>query len=427
MGLLQQTENIYYSNQQNSGGYQFISLDNIISNFIVSYIGQDKLIPKASKSDVQFHAMRSMQELSFDTFKSIKSQELTVPPSLFLMLPQDYVNYTNISSVDSSGIHRTLYPTSKTSNPQKKGNLINNANINDNAKGYSFSNNTLTFNDDSDPSGGAILASSSPIGTKITIPVNVTQGSDYTLSFELSHPDPNASTPIILAGDLKISLYGKKGHKTEVSLASTIVNSAGTKTLLLNLNNNDANYIATTDTTENSITIEVDTTDLEAIIDNIVLIENRTSKNVISKSWSNYKSNLKTNNNDSKDDVTRSLSGNRYGIDPQYAQSNGTFFIDNDKLYFGSALSGSTIVIKYISDGLATDKDMIVHKLAEEAVYKCIAYAMLSTRSNIPEYVVQRYRKEKISATRKAKLRLSNIKLEELTQILRGKSKQIKH
>ena len=46
---------------------------------------------------------------------------------------------------------------------------------------------------------------------------------------------------------------------------------------------------------------------------------------------------------------------------------------------------------------------------------------------NIQEYVVQRYKKERFAAVRNAKLRLSNIKLEELTQILRGKSKQIKH
>ena len=37
------------------------------------------------------------------------------------------------------------------------------------------------------------------------------------------------------------------------------------------------------------------------------------------------------------------------------------------------------------------------------------------------------YKKDKFAAVRKAKLRLSNLKLEELTQILRGKSKQIKH
>ena len=40
---------------------------------------------------------------------------------------------------------------------------------------------------------------------------------------------------------------------------------------------------------------------------------------------------------------------------------------------------------------------------------------------------IPRITKEKFAAVRKAKLRLSNIKIEELTQILRGKSKQIKH
>jgi hypothetical protein len=70
---------------------------------------------------------------------------------------------------------------------------------------------------------------------------------------------------------------------------------------------------------------------------------------------------------------------------------------------------------------------MRVHKFAEEAMYKCIAYAIMSTRANVQEYIVNRFRKEKFAATRKAKLRLSNLKIEELTQILRGKSKQIKH
>ena len=70
---------------------------------------------------------------------------------------------------------------------------------------------------------------------------------------------------------------------------------------------------------------------------------------------------------------------------------------------------------------------MQVHKFAEEAMYKQISYAILSGRANVPEYVVQRYKKEARAAKRQAKLRLSNIKLEEITQILRGKSKQIKH
>jgi hypothetical protein len=60
-------------------------------------------------------------------------------------------------------------------------------------------------------------------------------------------------------------------------------------------------------------------------------------------------------------------------------------------------------------------------------MYKCIAYAILSTSSNIQEYIVRRFKKEKFATIRTAKLRLSNIKTEEITQILRGKSKQIKH
>ena len=69
---------------------------------------------------------------------------------------------------------------------------------------------------------------------------------------------------------------------------------------------------------------------------------------------------------------------------------------------------------------------MLVHKFAEEAVYKHIMYGLISGRSGIPEYVVQRYKKEKFAETRKAKIRLSNIKMEEFTQVLRGLSKPIK-
>ena len=70
---------------------------------------------------------------------------------------------------------------------------------------------------------------------------------------------------------------------------------------------------------------------------------------------------------------------------------------------------------------------MQVHKFAEEAMYKYIAHAILATRANTPEYLVDRFKREARAAKRQAKLRLSNIKLEEITQVLRGKSKQIKH
>ena len=68
---------------------------------------------------------------------------------------------------------------------------------------------------------------------------------------------------------------------------------------------------------------------------------------------------------------------------------------------------------------------MIVHKFAEEAMYKSIAYAILSTRLD-GQALVPRFKKEKFAAIRTAKIRLSNIKSQELIQILRGKSKRIK-
>ena len=93
---------------------------------MVAYVGNEKLIKRASKIDVSFHAQRALAEMSFDTFKSVKAQQIDVPPSLSMILPKDYVNYTSVSWVDASGIKHGLYPTKYTSNPfqvQQKSNL----------------------------------------------------------------------------------------------------------------------------------------------------------------------------------------------------------------------------------------------------------------------------------------------------------------
>lgn len=152
-----------------------------------------------------------------------------------------------------------------------------------------------------------------------------------------------------------------------------------------------------------------------------------------STTMTNYKSNTPAENQnfdyDYDDHIYDLNEGKRYGLDPQFANVNGHFFIDELKgnIHFSSNLSGSTVIVKYISDSLGTDDEMQVHKFAEEAMYKQIAYAVLSTRINVQEYVVRRFKKEASAARRQAKLRLSNIKLEEITQILRGQSKHIKH
>jgi len=122
--------------------YQFTTLKNVINNFVTVYTGEDKIIPKANRTDVQFHAMRALQELSFDTFKSTKSQEISVSPSLKMILPHDYVNYVKITTTAGDGIERILYPAVFSSDPK---------NIKQQADGtYSFDINEDGVNDTSD-------------------------------------------------------------------------------------------------------------------------------------------------------------------------------------------------------------------------------------------------------------------------------------
>ena len=108
MGLLDnQTPQEYY-NGNDFGNYQFVSLKDIIDQFMFVYVGEDKIISKVSRTDIAFHAQRALAELSFDTFKSHKAQEIIVPPTLQMALPQDYVNYTAISRIDDLGIMQLI-------------------------------------------------------------------------------------------------------------------------------------------------------------------------------------------------------------------------------------------------------------------------------------------------------------------------------
>ena len=104
--------------EDNYGSYEYIKLSDAIDNFMVGYVGDGKLIQNAKKSDVLFFAKRSLQEFSYDTLKSVHSQELTIPPSLSVVLPQDYVNYVRVSFIDQLGVKIIIYPANNiTINP----------------------------------------------------------------------------------------------------------------------------------------------------------------------------------------------------------------------------------------------------------------------------------------------------------------------
>jgi len=103
---------------ENYGGYAYTSLEDVINNFMFAYVGYQKLIANVGRNEVIFHAKRGLQEFSYDTLKSIKSQELSIPPSGQVPLPPDYVNYVGLSYVDILGVKHPIYPADNlTSSP----------------------------------------------------------------------------------------------------------------------------------------------------------------------------------------------------------------------------------------------------------------------------------------------------------------------
>ena len=435
MGLLSQNQNTYYGsgNSDNYGDYQFTSLDNIINGFMVAYVGESKLINKVNRTDVQFHAMRGIQEFSYDILKSVKAQEIEVPNTLQMILPQDYVNYSKITTSGNDGIERVLYPTGKTSNPFAITQLDDGA--------YDFNQANLrkitiscpdasTFND-GDFLKLSFLREDNGIGSFYVIldtNTDISKNDGYFL------PGDDDASPRFFASMSssfnstqvaeRIAETLKQANRFNVSTLNNVITIEYREVLSSYTSSSSEKIIdALTYIDSTNFTLNVINTGATSTSDNL-------QYQTESDTWTNYKSHTP---NEIRDDYETDGNyidhhGRRYGLDPQHSQDNGTFYIDTNKglIHFGSALAGSTVVLHYISDGLGTDAEMVVHKFAEEAIYKWIAYGVLASRSNIPEYIVQRFKKERFAEARKAKIRLSSIKIEEFTQVLKGLGKPIK-
>ena len=290
--------------ENNYGGYEYLSLKDVVNNFLVGYVGNHKLIQDCKRTDVIFHAKRGLQEFSYDTLRSIKSQELTIPPSLSVVLPQDYVNYVRVSFIDQLGVKRIIYPA-----------------------------NNLTINPYKNP------------------------------------------------------IQDAQGVPTQDNFGENLEGTSITEERWAKANDNLLNG------------------QLLNNIDEAIDFQNAYG---FEGSW-NW--------------------GRQYGLEPQLAQTNGWFTLNEreGKMSFSSNLANRLIVLEYISDGLAYEMDSKVPKMAEDALYAYILYSIISTRINQPEYVVQRLKKDSRAKLRNAKIRLSNIKLDEIVQVMRGKSKWIKH
>ena len=93
----------YYENggtapeDENWGSYQYVSLEDIVNNFLLMYQGNHEIINNVNRYKILFHAKRAVQELNYDAFKEIKALELNVCDTLRFVLPPDYVNWVRIS------------------------------------------------------------------------------------------------------------------------------------------------------------------------------------------------------------------------------------------------------------------------------------------------------------------------------------------
>ena len=93
----------YYENagtaptNENWGSYQYVSLQDVVNNFLLMYSGNHSLVNNEERYKVLFHAKRAIQELNYDAFKEIKALELTVFSNLTFVLPSDYVSWVRIS------------------------------------------------------------------------------------------------------------------------------------------------------------------------------------------------------------------------------------------------------------------------------------------------------------------------------------------
>ena len=157
----------YYQNggvaplDANHGSYQFISLRDIVNNYMLIYVGADKTVDNVEKHIVRFHAKQTVKQLNFNAFRQIKALERVVGDSLKVAMPHDYVNYVRISLCKNG----TLFPMTENNTL-----MITSSYIQDN-------NNDLTFD-----AAGEVLTSEKRIN--VVSAANLNSESNYGDGFE---------------------------------------------------------------------------------------------------------------------------------------------------------------------------------------------------------------------------------------------------
>lgn len=103
----------YYQSEDNWGSYQYISIHDLVNNFMLNYVGDDKQLNNVKRHNVLYQMKQGIKQFTFDALKEVRAIELELNDTLQIPLPHNYVSYVRISWVDNNGM---LHPMSMNNN-----------------------------------------------------------------------------------------------------------------------------------------------------------------------------------------------------------------------------------------------------------------------------------------------------------------------
>lgn len=126
-----------------------------------------------------------------------------------------------------------------------------------------------------------------------------------------------------------------------------------------------------------------------------------------------------------------SCRGNMKNIDTSAYSTNGEFNVDkeNGRIGFSSNLSEQTIVLQYISDSLEDEKifngDLKINKYAIDAIHDYAYWQIIRKKRTVNAGEKQLARREYFNSRRKTKMRISNIKVNDILKAVTSATKWI--
>lgn len=91
---------IYYEDDKNHGSYVYVTLEQIVDDFIDTYTGNGTIIGKNNRRKIVRHAKQGIKQFTINALRDFKAVELELGDTLDIILPPDYVSYVRISYVN---------------------------------------------------------------------------------------------------------------------------------------------------------------------------------------------------------------------------------------------------------------------------------------------------------------------------------------